>query len=295
MQGQNMNKLGRTFHVSLVERAEKKYKRWLDVIMRRIKRTITNTAYYDELVAKLYELSASKQFRTLCRQAARQTATFLAVGQQQTWRQAASASGQGRRIFQALQKEIKTTQIGDTIKRIIDENAQLIRTVPEKMATEFSRMSAENQYAGKRPDQLLQIFKEKAPHLTDVEARRIARTETGKAATALIEARAEKLGLGLYIWRTAKDQRVRDSHLYMDGVICAWNDPPNPEKLSGQSRSYGNYHPSGIFNCRCYPEVVVNPNKIHFPASAHYQGTITVVKNLQELYSLYGKTAAQYQ
>ena len=291
----DVNSLKRTLYEAEVVKAEKKYKRWLNVIMRRIKRTVNNTFDYNELIAKLYELAASKNFRTLCRQAARQTTTFLAVGQQRTWREAASLSSQGRRIFQALQKEIKTTQIGDTIKRIIEENAQLIQTVPEKIATEFSRMAAENQYAGKRPDQLLEIFKEKAPHLTDVEARRIARTETGKAATALVQARAEKLGLPLYIWHTAKDQRVRDSHRKMEGVICSWNDPPNPEALSGEKRSYGNYHPSCIFNCRCFAEVIVSLNKIQFPSKAHYQGTITVVKNLQELYALYGKTAAQYQ
>lgn len=292
MQGQTNS---RTLYESLVRRAERKYKRWLDVIMKRVKRTVASTKYYDELVAKLYELAASKNFRTLCREAARQTCTMLAVGQQNTWREAASISGQGRRIFQALQKELQTTQIGDRVQQIVEQNAQLIQTVPEKLATEFSRMAADNKYAGKRPDELLEIYKQKAPHLTDVEARRIARTETGKAATALVQARAEKLGLNLYIWRTAKDQRVRGSHTFMEGIICAWDDPPNPEVLSGSPRSYGNYHPSGIFNCRCYAEVVVNPSKINYPASAHYHGSVTVVKNPQELYALYGKTAAEYK
>ena len=141
----------------------------------------------------------------------------------------------------------------------------------------------------------MEIFKKQAPHLTTVEARRIARTEMGKAATALVQERCDRFGLGLYIWDTVDDWRVRDSHKNMEGVICAWDDPPNPEALAGEKTTYGSYHPSGIFNCRCVPLPIVELDDITFPARVHHHGTIYDVKNLNELRTMFGQIVARYE
>ena len=284
----------RTLFIAERMKAEKLYKRWLNVIMKKLKRVIAGVSNYGQMPAALSKFMASKEFRTLCEHAARQTVTMLAVGQQRSWRAAAMASSKGRRIFLALQKENKTKQIGGKIANIINANSQLIQTVPQSLANQFSRMAAEAQYAGKRPEELLEIFKQKAPHLTDVEARRIARTETGKAATALVQARADVLGLSFYRWDTVNDQRVRDSHRDMDGVICAWDDPPNPELLAKEPRTYGNYHPHGIFNCRCEALPIVNLKDIQFPCRVHYHGSIKQIRNQQEFNSLFGREVARY-
>ena len=285
----------RTLFLTYRTRAEKQYKRLLNVIMKKLQRVISGVTNYGQMPVALERYAATKEFNHFCEQAARQIVTMLAVGQQHSWRAAASASSKGRRIFLALQKELKTKQIGGAIKNIIDANSLLIKTVPHNLAERFSRMAAESQYAGKRPDELLEIFKKMAPHLTDVEARRIARTESGKAATALVEARCDALGLGLYIWDTVDDSYVRKSHQTMEGVVCAWDDPPSPEKLAGEARTYGNYHPAGIFNCSCVPLPVVDLDDITFPARVHYHGSIRTVKNLNELRGLFGKIVARYE
>jgi len=285
----------RTLFESEVVKAEKLYKRWLKVIMAKIRRIIGKCTDYNTLLAQLHAFAGTKSFRQLCRQASRQIVTMLAVGQQHTWRQAASLSSNGRKIFLALQKELKTTPRGAAVQQIIDNNATLIQTVPQNVAQEFSRMAGEAQFAGMRPDELLDEFKKRAPHLTDAQIRRIARTETGKAATALMEARSEDLGLSLYVWSSVKDERVRNSHRKMDGVICAWDDPPNPEQLAGEKRTYGNYHPRCIFNCRCDPLVVVNLNDISYPARVHYHGSIRTIKNGQELSALFGRKIGRYR
>ena len=276
-------------------KAEAFYKRLLKVVMKKIRRLIATLNPWDDVYAKLQQFAQSKVFRMLCRKSAKQIVTMLAVGQQRSWRQAASLSSNGRKIFLALQKELKTTSIGNEVQRIIDDNAKLIQTVPQNLARQFSRMAGQTQYAGKRPEELVAIFKQKAPHLTDVEARRIARTETGKAATALTQARCDKLGISLYRWYTCHDLRVRDSHEFMDNVICAWDDPPNPELLSKAKKSYGNYHPHGIFNCRCEALPVVSLNDIEFPARVHYHGSIRTINNRQQLFALLGRTAARYE
>lgn len=285
----------RTMFLSERTKAENKYRRMLNVIMRKIQRVIQGVTNYGQMPAALSNYMATREFERLCENAARQTVTMLAVGQQRSWRVAASLSSNGRRIFLALQKELKRKRIGGSINAIIKQNAQLIKTVPQNLAERFSRMSAETQYAGKRPDELLEIFKKQAPHLTTVEARRIARTEMGKAATALVQARCDQFGLGLYIWDTVDDQRVRASHQKMEGVICSWDDPPCPEALAGEKTTYGSYHPAGIFNCRCVPLPVVELSDIKFPARVHHHGAIYDVKNLNELRAMFGQIVARYE
>ena len=62
------------------------------------------------------------------------------------------------------------------------------------------------------------------------------------------------------MWHSTHDSRVRRSHAHMDGVICAWSNPPSPEALIGE-KSVGTYNPGGIWNCRCFAEPI-NPDII---------------------------------
>ena len=268
-------------------KAEKLYRRWLNAIMAKIRRIIAGATSAKDLKKKLRDFAESKAFFAMCKQAARQTVTMLSVGQMHSWRAAATVSLQGRKIYKALQKELKSKTVGKRVQAIIDENAKLIKTVPQNIANQFSHMSAEKQFAGMRPEELMEEFKNRAPHLTDVEARRIARTESGKAATALLQARCEDLGISFYTWYSCQDKRVRDSHRHMHNVICAWNDPPDPESLNNE-KSYGHYHPRGIFNCRCDALPVIDLSDINFPARVHRNGRITPVNNLREFERLMG-------
>ncbi|KFC69211.1 phage head morphogenesis protein, SPP1 gp7 family [Devosia sp. LC5] len=45
-----------------------------------------------------------------------------------------------------------------------------------------------------------------------------------------------------YVWRSAGDERVRDTHAALSGQVFAWSDPP----------PHG--HPGSEPNCRCWPE-----------------------------------------
>ncbi len=179
----------RTLFEAEARKAEKLYKRWLNAVMKLIKRVIAKATSSADLIRRLRAFGKTKAFRAFCKQQARQIVTMLAVGQQRSWRQAASLSSNGRRIFLALQKELKQPQIGGRVQQIIDNNAKLIQTVPQNIAKQFVKMASEKQFAGLRPEELLDEFKKRAPHLTDVQARRIARTESGKAAAQLLSRR----------------------------------------------------------------------------------------------------------
>jgi uncharacterized protein with gpF-like domain len=68
---------------------------------------------------------------------------------------------------------------------------------------------------------------------------------------------------------------VRNSHEILEGVLVNFNNPPSPEKLAGEKRDYGVYNAGEIFNCRCYPEPVIDFNDITFPTKVYFNGKIT--------------------
>lgn len=271
-------------------KAEAKYQRQIDRVFQEIEIALMGLATAEEISRALLRIASSPQFDELCRQAAGQMATMLAVGQKSTWRAAAAASSQGRRIYKALMKETTNTALGQTISDIVAQNARLIRTVPQSMAGKLSELARKREFEGVRPEAITREVMKKAKHLKEYEARRIARTESAKASTALVQARAESLELPFYIWRTARDQRVRRQHEKLNDVICRWSDPPDPEALAGQ-KSYGSYHPGGIFNCRCIALPIVDLEDIKFPAKVHISGHIETIQSLKAFRERFGIAA----
>ena len=284
-------KAPRTFSVEARDRAEKKYYNLLNAIFKEMEKRTAGMTDPDQIARALRFFAESAQFDQFCREASRQMATLLAAGQKADWRAAAAASSRGRRIYEALMQETANTAIGQTIGDIVAQNAELIKTVPQRMAAQITELVKRRRFEGLRPEAILEEVLEKQPHLREFEARRIARTESAKASTALIQARAEALHLDFYIWRTAHDgERVRRSHQIMEGVVCRWSEPPNPEAMAGE-RSYGSYHPGGIFNCRCWAEVIVALEDITFPIVAHKGGSRITIPNLNAFMRFYGLAA----
>lgn len=60
-----------------------------------------------------------------------------------------------------------------------------------------------------------------------------------------------------YIWRTMRDDKVRELHKILEGEYCLWNDPPIIGIDTGGITIHG--HPGEAWNCRCWAEVVEKP------------------------------------
>lgn len=277
-------KAPRTFSEAAERRAEQAYKRQLNRIMALVRQKIAACTTPEEVQHALQSVVASPRFTTLCNHAAKQMVTMLAVGQKSSWREAAMASSKGRQIYKALMQEFKSTTVGPAIQQTIQQNARLIKTVPQTMAREFTKLAEERRFKGIRPEDITKEIQARAPHLTESQARRIARTESAKASTALIQARSENLGLNFYTWLSVDDERVRSSHASMDGIICRWSDPPNPEALfpgPDAHNSGGCYHPGCIYNCRCRARPVLALEDISFPVKVHISGSIETIQSLK--------------
>lgn len=189
-----------------------------------------------------------------------------------TWRQGAKAAMRGDMLHGLLQQEL-SGQVGIRVRQLVASNSDLIRTLPHRVAGIFAQQLATRQQVGERsdPQELLR-------HVSRVEARRIARTETSKASTALTRARSEDLGAAWYVWRTSEDARVRWAHRKMAGVICRWMEPPAPERLVGEHSTAGSYNAGDIWNCRCYPEPLLRLEQIGWPHRVFLGGRVTVLR-----------------
>ena len=142
-----------------------------------------------------------------------------------------------------LREAMTKGNIGQTVTKMIREAADYIKSLPLDEARRVGTIAKEAAMYGMRPEAIEERIKNEGD-VTDSRARLIARTEVARSNSVLVRARAESLGSRAYIWQTAEDSRVRESHMEMNGKVCYWNDPP---ELSDGTKT----HPGQIFNCRC--------------------------------------------
>lgn len=101
-----------------------------------------------------------------------------------------------------------------------------------------------------RPDALRRIF-------TDWKSsakRGLATLAEHKASEIVTDYReklAARLGIGEYIWRTMRDDRVRKCHRLLEGQTFSWDNPPVVDDSTGFRG-----HPGDAANCRCFPILV---------------------------------------
>lgn len=198
--------------------------------------------------------------------------THLFTDSGRTWRQAAKVNSKGRLIYNTLMEEMQGP-LGFAMREAVQRNAQYIQSVPADIARQMTEHTMAKSMAGLRPEQIAQDLKNLYPHISDVKANLIARTETAKAATALTKARCDGLGIRWYEWRTSEDARVRTSHRHMDHVLVAWNDPPSPEELVHE-KDVGRYPPGGIWNCRCFASPILGLDEVSWPHEVYFGGSI---------------------
>jgi SPP1 gp7 family putative phage head morphogenesis protein len=213
-------------------------------------------------------IGASEFIERYAWQAAQRMVTGVLYGSARTWREAARKAMRGQEIYELLNQELQGP-IGERVRELIRENAQLIRSLPQDIAQQVAQEIATATVEGRRPESITSLV----PYVAKWKAQLIARTETSKATTALTQARSESLDVIWYVWQSSQDERVRLSHRKMQGVLVQWDDPPSPEQLAGE-RSYGHYQAGNIFNCRCYPEPLLRFDQVSWPHRCYMNGRI---------------------
>ena len=233
---------------------------------------------FEELAAEpgAYLLPATRAQALLERgieEMVRRMITGTAVVNARTWRTAASQSLQGRRILAGLRNEMQS-QVGVRVDQLVRQQVALVESLPSDLLRRAAVYVGAQQRKGTRAEAIVEGLRKRVPDMTKSRLKMIARTEVGRAETALTQARAENLGLRWYEWATSEDVRVRPSHEQLDKVLVAWDDPPNPEQLAGERSYFGHYQPGSVPNCRCLALPLLTVNEVRWPHKVYEHGKI---------------------
>ncbi len=160
------------------------------------------------------------------------------------WRRISAEMGQS---FRAL---FGSQDIGERFHELQAEQVTLIKSLPLEAAQRVHEVVEKGVIEGRRFSDLVPIIRE-GGQVSLSRATLIARTETGRVVSNLLQTRAEHVGSDGYRWETMKDAAVRPSHRAMQGKFVAWSDPPTLDGLTG--------HAGALPNCRCFanPQLLI--------------------------------------
>lgn len=150
------------------------------------------------------------------------------------------AAGVNVRMLQGLGLqaiEPKST-IADMRDVWVRENAALIKSQPKEVGQRIGQKVREMVEGGSRWETIAKELEAEHGIATN-RARLIARDQTSKYNGALNQAYQQEAGITHYQWLGAMDSRERPTHVAVQGMVFAWNDPP----------PIG--HPGSQIQCRC--------------------------------------------
>lgn len=136
--------------------------------------------------------------------------------------------------------------LADVIAAFTRENVALIKSLGAETFPKIESLVTRNLVDGERWEEVSTLLQDQLG-VTERRANLIARDQAGKLYGDLNRVRQTDLGLGAYLWRTMRDNRVRDEHETRDGERYTWDDPPEDG------------HPGEAILCRCYAEPDLAP------------------------------------
>ena len=146
-----------------------------------------------------------------------------------------------------------------------ENNYTLITSNAKKYVEQINNLTEQAIVNGLSPKKLKEEIMKATEGLSEKHCKLLARDQMGKLNGNITEAQMQEIGLDLYVWSTAYDDRVRDSHALMEGLLCRWDDASVCSYDNGKTwvdRPSGavDLHPGQDIQCRCvalsfYPEL----------------------------------------
>jgi uncharacterized protein with gpF-like domain len=167
----------------------------------------------------------------------------------------------GAELGQELSAQLRTAPVGVELARLLDQQVTLITSLPLEAAQRVQRLATT---ALTEPTRWTVLAAEimRTGDITVSRANTIARTETSRAASVLLQVRAEHLGSDGYQWVSVGDMETRPaigtkhfaelntlakgSHRKLNGTVHKWNEPPIAAPNGTRA------HPGQLWNCRCF-------------------------------------------
>lgn len=146
-----------------------------------------------------------------------------------------------------------------------EDNYTLITSNAKNYVSKINTLTEQAIVNGMSPKKLKEEIYKATEGLTQKHCKLIARDQMGKLNGQITQAQMEEIGLDMYIWSTAFDDRVRDSHAAMEGLLCRWDDASVCSYDGGKTwvdrpSDAVQLHPGQDIQCRCvglayYPEL----------------------------------------
>lgn len=162
---------------------------------------------------------------------------------------AATSSFQKEQLARQLRTAVGVdVPIGDPHLRPLVEtftatNVALIKSIPTRYFEQLQSKLMVDVSAGKRWEEIADDLEDRY-EVSEATAKLVARDQVGKFYGSLNEVRQRDLGIEEFIWRTANDNRVRDSHKELEGQSFRWDELPTND--DGEE-----IEPGSEVNCRC--------------------------------------------
>lgn len=136
------------------------------------------------------------------------------------------------------------------------ENVELIKSIPETLLDDVSRVVDEAWTKGERVESLRTKLQQRYD-VSKSKADLIARDQVLKLNAQVTQSRQTASGITEYTWTTSHDERVRGNpdgkypdsdsdHYSLDGTVQRWDAPPVTNQKTGETN-----HPGEDYQCRC--------------------------------------------
>lgn len=140
--------------------------------------------------------------------------------------------------------------LGPLFTRFRRENTDLITSLATDKVDRVRKVLADAG-SGTRVEDITRAIRE-TTGATRSRAELIARDQVLKLNANITQVRHEAAGVTEFIWRTSRDERVREDHAALDGKRFRYDDPPVVDRRRGDRAIPGVY-----FQCRCVAEPVI--------------------------------------
>lgn len=202
-----------------------------------------------EIIDELLRLSSSKEYKDFAKLFAKQLSKKSLSRYRGVWKKYFNAAKQKHII--ALPDTYRDFEL-DIFKKAVIHNFKMIKSIPKRIMTVY-----EQKFVTSILEQVAQgkigrgSFEKELKTHGSTHAKLIARTETAKLQTSILENRARNLGSVAYIWRASNDKRTRLSHKEMNDVVVFWrqdSEKPLRDNMRGDAGEFP--------NCRCTPQPI---------------------------------------
>ena len=195
----------------------------------------------DRDVARLVKRTADKLARAVKAESITPIATKYAAAtsdfqRAQLAKQARAAVGVDVRKLTGIDRAVPAQ-----LEQFAKVNAQLITGLGARLAEDIAEIVEDATVSGSRWETVAKRLAH-AGLVTESRAALIARDQVGKLFGDINKQRQANLGVTRYVWRTVRDNRVREEHEALEGDSIAWDSPP------------AEGHPGEAVNCRCYAD-----------------------------------------